>query len=705
MIKPLVSRQFLTVSLSLVLYAGVSAVTIAKAQEPEIRIDDNDAVDILLDPITVSVDGENEGSATIFTEEEIENQRLYTLEDVLRATPGVNISSSGGTNLSTIYIRGVGSMYPMGMDDSMSTLTINGSPLNARHISLNTLDVERVEILKGPQGTRSGASASAGIINIVTQKPTDELEGYVHVEYGQENQRLVESAVGGPLLENLSGRIAVRYMGSDHWVTNETTGNPVSDPSELAIRGSLLWESENTEALFTIEHQTVDDLPNLIVLHPFGSHPAVELPPDLYDDVSKEVDRVALELSHNLGPAYLNLATSYVHSENTEVAAYDKNLYNALYGYPSWFWNVDEAEESVFYQDISLSSPDDAPFEWRFGAMIESNDGSYDTPENTYGTSSAIYRDFDSLEYAIYGEVTYPVTTDLRVTAGLRQSWIETSYAAEFTASGTSDHRDLSESFTSGRLNLSYDVAPTTELHATYARGFTPGGFNIYSTQVADGEPYRGAVTDMIELGFDAETVDGAFAVSGAVYANWVKDNHLLSYDSFTYVVSALNADTRSYGAELSASWQPVTGLSLIAGLSYVDAEITSDVLGVGDGDILAGNKVPDVAPWSANLAATYSRPLPEWHGVDNAVLNASINYSYVGARPADPQNHFDLEAYHKLDARIGIEFGGGEFYVAGQNLLDQQYDLYGYYAPAADVSYGAMVRGRTFLTGLSYRF
>lgn len=662
-------------------------------------------VEIQLDPITVTGRDADKGSATVFTAEEIEDQRLYTLENVLRATPGVNVNSSGGTNLSTIYIRGVGSMYPMSMDDSMATVTFNGSPLSARHIALSTLDVERIEILKGPQGTRSGANAGAGIVNIVTLKPTPELEGYARGEYGQENQRLLEAAVGGPLTQTLSARIAVRYAGSDHWVANAADGEPLTEPSELALRGSLLWETGDTEALLTVEHQTIDDLPNLMVLRPYGKDPVVDLPPGLYDEVSKTVDRVALQLTHFLGPAYINSSTSYVKAENTEVAAYDRNLYTALYGFPSWFWNVDEAEEGVVYQDLSLSSPDDAPFEWRFGTMVESAEGSYDTPRNTYGSSSATYRDFDTLEYAAYGEITYPLTGSLRITAGLRQSWVDSSYSARFTALGATDDRDLSESFTTGRLNLSYDVLPTAELHATYSRGFMPGGFNIYTTQVADGEPYKGAVNDMVELGFDAETADGALGVSGAVYANWVKDNHLLSYDSMTYVVSALNADTRSYGAELTAAWRPVAGLSLIAGLSYVDAEITTDVLGVGDGDVLAGNKVPDVSPWSATVAATYSVPLTGLHWAGEPMLNASVNYTFVGARPANPQNHFDLAAYHKLDARVGIELGRGEIYVAGQNILDEQYDLYGYYAPAAGVSYGGMARGRTFVAGVSYRF
>ena len=459
----------------------------ADAQEPAFEAFDNDTFEIQLDPITVRGREGDEGSATVFTREEIENQRLYTLEEVLRATPGVNVYSSGGTNVSSIYIRGVGSMYPMNLDDSAATVTFNGSPLNARHISLSTLDAESIEILRGPQGTRSGASALAGIVNIVTIKPTQMLQGYARGEYGEERQRLLEGAVGGPITDTLSGRVAVRYAASDSWVTNVQDWEPIAEPNDVSLRGSLRWEGDNTEALLTYVHQTLKHFPVLFILQPYGDKPHVDQTPGLYDDVNKVLNRGAFQLTHDFGAAFVNSSTSYVDAENTEMLVYGRDLYQALFGFPGEFWAQEEGTERVFFQDLSISSPDDAPFDWRFGAMFESGDGSYDTPRNSFGSSSAVFRDFDTTEYALYGETTFSATSDLLITAGLRQSWVDTKYSAEFTGLGVADNRSLDESFTSGRFNVSYDIAPTTQLHATYARGFMPGGLNIYAAQPAAG--------------------------------------------------------------------------------------------------------------------------------------------------------------------------------------------------------------------------
>ncbi len=695
------SVRFFTLTCLLSTVAPVSLL----AQDAQTAADPDVTV---LDPITIEGLGEVSGSASILEQEDIEEGRLANFEDVLRSVPGIDINSSGGTNLSTIYIRGVGSLYPMSLDDSAATFTLDGSPLSARDISLGTLDVERIEVLKGPQGTKSSAAALAGTMNVITAKPTRHLEGYVRGEFGQEGQYLSEMAIGGPLTPSLSGRMAVRYSGSEHWVENLQTGDAVSAPKDLALRGSLLWEGENgTSALLTYEKQKVEALPNLLMLRPYTDPPVLDLTPGLYDQVEKNVDRGSLQITHDFGETRITSLTSYLSGDNTEVAAYDKILYEAMNGVPGEFWNIDQAREKVFNQDLRWSSNPGSSVDWVIGAAVEHFKGAYDTPRNTYGSSSASYRDFKSEHYAVYGDVGVPIGQSFVLTAGLRHTWTRQWYDGTYHGGGTSvsESRSRSEDFWTGQLGLSWHVTPSTTLHAKIARGHSPGGYNIYATQPADSEPYRGATNDMLEIGFDSSLAGGAFEVSGALFANRVKDNHLLSYDSSTYVVSALNADTRSWGAELQGTWHADNGLSLSAGLSYVDATIRSDVLGIGDGDVLAGNRVPDVARWSANLSASYSRNLPAFLGLTDPVLNTRLDYRFVGARPADPQNHFDLDPYHKVDLRVGLTQGRTELYLAAENLLDEQIELYGYHALASNVSYGGIARGRTFSLGLTHRF
>lgn len=664
--------------------------------------------DIALGTLLVEGRAASDYTATVFSGSELEALGLNTVEQVLRMTPGVNVNSSGGTNLSTIYVRGVGSMYPMNMNDGAVPMSIDGAPVSARHMSLGTLDVEWMDILKGPQGTTSGVSGLGGVVDITTRRPTRVLEGYGRIEYGEQGQSLLEAAIGGPMGDTVSGRLAVRFQQSDHWVTNGEDGQPLSNPSDLAFRAHLSWDAgKGTSALLTVEHENVDEVPNLLILRPYGNPPTVNLTPGLYDGLTKSLDRYALQVNHDLDVGRLTSISSYVNTRNNEIAAYDANIMNAQYGAPSQYWSQDEASETVFTQDLKISSRPNSAIDWVAGMFFQHSDGSYNTPFNAYGANTPSFRNFTTDTYAIYGDVTVPLTDALKLTLGLRQNWNTTSYDGTFLSWGmlSGDSRSLSETATTGRAMLSYALTGTTELHAKYARGYTPGGFNIYATQVADGEPFEGAINDMIEVGFTTQTEDRRFALTGAAYVNWVSDNHLLSYNSATYVVSAVNADTRSQGFEVQGQWRPFNGFQLSVGLSYVDATITSSVYGAGEGDILAGNSVPDVSPWSALIQASYETALPPFLGLSNPMLKSLVSYSYVGARPADPQNNFDLASYQKLDVHVGIAQGKTEVYLRADNLLDDMYELYGYYNAAAGISYGGVARGRTFIAGLSHRF
>jgi len=637
----------------------------------------------------------------------LEERRLLNVEQVLRATPGVNVNSSGGANVSTIYIRGVGALYPMSMDDSSVALNVDGSPLSTRQIAIGTLDTDQIEILKGPQGTLFGGMGEAGAINLTTRRPTREWEGYARAEVGQDRQFLTEAAVGGPLTDKLAGRFAIRSAGSDHWIENDRTGGPLSKPRDLAFRGSLLWDlTSRTSALVSAERHRLRHYGEQLVLMPYSKPASVDMDPGLFQDSRKTIERYTLQLDHRFDGSRLTATSAYTDTYNIAPVVYDGKLQSALGRGSREFWNVDEAKERVFTQDLRLSSLPQSDVFWAAGVSYSTSRRSYDTPRNTYGDASAKFRDFDTDRYGVYGEMTYPLTSRLKLTTGLRQSWDRKTYNARYHGGGMvqTDSRKLDDSFTTGRIGLSYALTQQATLYATYARGYNPGGFNDYAAQPDDSKPYKAAKTDSFEVGFKTDSADGQYGLNGAVYLNRVRNNHLLSYDSATYVVSALNADTESRGAELQAVWRPGDGLAFTAGVSFIDAQIKTAVHGIGDGDVQAGNRVPDVSRWNGTLGVTYRKPLPAFLGLSAPVLHARVDYQYVGKRAADPQNHFDLDSYHKLDARLGIANGRAEYYVWGSNLLDEQYDLYGYFAPPS-VAYGAPARGRTLGVGVSYTF
>jgi iron complex outermembrane recepter protein len=441
------------------------------------------------------------------------------------------------------------------------------------------------------------------------------------------------------------------------------------------------------------------------VLRPYGSDPSLDLSPGLFDDNYKTTERYAIKLDHDFANSRLTSTTATSTADFEGLIAYDSKLMGALYGTPSEFWVVDKSFERSWSQDVHLSALPDADVFWVTGLAATRNERSYDTPRNTYGTSGAKFRDFTTTTYAGYGEATFPLTERLKLTTGYRHSWDRKTYDGQYFAGSdaVNDSRKLTDHYGTGRAALSYAISPQTNVYVQLARGYKSGGFNDYASQVSDSQPYKAAVSKTAELGFKSETADRRGSLNGALFFTRVHDDHLLGYDAATFATNAFNADTRTRGAELEGSWHFDHGLTLAASATYLDAKITSAVLGIQAGDVNAGNRTPDVPRWSGNFNASWKHPLGSVASLGDTTLNTSLNYHLVGERAADPQNHFNLDNYEKLDLRAGLESRFGEVYAFADNLLNQTYDTYGFYSDP--VAYGAPARRRTLGVGYTYQF
>lgn len=636
---------------------------------------------------------------------DVEAGRLLDVEDVLRNSPGVDVNSYGGANDANVRIRGVGSLNQVSMDDGSVVMNIDGVAMSVRHASLATFDVDRIEVLKGPQGTLFGRNSEAGAINVVTRRPTREREGYVRLEAGQDGQHLEEGAVGGALSEQLSGRIAVRNSGSDSWIDNANDGRPMVKPRETALRGSLLWDAgEGTQALLIVEGQNTRHKAGMELLRPFGDRPSLDFTPGVFDGNRKDTRRYSLQIDHELDASRITSITAHTRADFVATKGYDRRITQALYGMPFEYLVTDSSDERVSSQELRWSSLADAKRFWVLGANWSKSERSFDSQYLSNGNLQR--RDFDTDGYAVYGESTVPLNDAFKLTGGLRYTNERKTYNGLYFAGGPGvpDRRRVDEDYVTGRVALSYALNPTTNLYSVAARGHKSRGFNDYSTQPIDSLPYKAANVDTYELGFKHESADRRLSLSGAVYLSEVSDDHLLGYDFNTMAVSTVNADTRSKGVELEGQWRLASGWTFGAGVSYIDAKITSPATGVSGGNVAAGNRAPDIPHWSGNLTAGYRRELPAFWGLSAPALNFRVDYRSIGSRPADPQNHFDLDGYQKLDLRVGLENGATEYYAWADNLTDERYDLYGNYS-APGVTTGVPARGRAAGIGFRYAF
>ncbi|WP_155801611.1 TonB-dependent receptor [Magnetospirillum molischianum] len=702
-------------TLSLALSAQLPLPSLAWAEQAESTAIGEDGTAVALPAVTVTARrGEEKAKdipfgLSVINGDTVETGRMQNVDEALHNVTGVSINSSGGPNDYNVRIRGVGSLYQMNMDDNSVVLNVDGVSMSSRNLSLGTLDVDQVEVLKGPQGTLFGRGSEAGAINITTRKPTRVMEGYVRGEIGQQMQNLEEGAISGPISDSLAARLAVRRTGADYWVDNAQDGKPLTQMTDLAFRGSLLWDAgTGTDALLTAEGERSTGGINVMMLRPYGDHPALDISPDVFDENRKSNGRYSLEVNHDLSASRLTSVTAATTTNFIGWKAYDRDLTKAMFGFPMEMLVRDSAFEQAYSQELRLTSLPGAEVFWVSGLNVSHSNRSFDSAYVSQGARNAKRR-FTTDSAGMFGEVTYPLTDALKVTGGLRHSWDWKGYDADYvTAAGvhSNDQRGVYANYMTGRVGLSYAVTADTNLYGTVSRGYKSSGFNDYASQIADSVPYKSATVQSYELGFKSEPARQPFTLNSALFLTRVKNDHMMSYDSTSFVTSVLNADTESKGAELEGSWRFGNGYTLSGGVAYTYAEITSNAAGVSGGDVSSGSRVPDVPRWSGNMALAYVEDLPDFLGLPEPGINARISYRVAGSRPADVQNHFNLAPYGKLDLHLGLMIASAEIYAWGDNLLNDRYDLYGYGDSSyPGMTYGNLARGRTLGLGTSYKF
>lgn len=687
--------------------------------------------DQTLQPITVTARRSAELARDIpfslssISGDEGEMRRLHNLEDMLRQVPSLDFVVNMGSANTTLRIRGVGALQKVSGDDTSVVINVDGIPMSATNATLNVLDAERVEVLKGPQGTLFGRNSEAGAVNIVTRKPTQWLEGQFRAEIGSDNQRLLEGVVSGPLSETVSARLAVRGSGMDSYITNDQDGDPLTKPREFSGRASLQWDiAPGSRLNVSAAHENQKEKDWIYQLHPYGDEPRSSIPPGSEAN-RRIVDRYNAEINHQFAHAVLTALTGYARTRHRSTTPiYEGRTYQQLLGFePDAIWNS-RAKETMHNHELRLASTSGSPIFWVVGGNLFNSDrllerfDSYDTfyPDNP--TTSDARRKFTTRAQALFGEVTIPLSQATKLTLGGRHTWEKKTYRAHWLAAPSnsspireaSDAQKITDDYTTGRIAISHALNPQTNLYAIYSRGYKSGGFDDegvnFVTGAAD-DPYKAATVDSYETGFKFESADRRLALNAAVFLSRVKDDHMLAFNPITMATNKESHDTRSHGIELDGQWQIGGGWSLSGAVAYTRARISSNTPGSA---VDKGNGVPEVPRWGASVTIGHRQALAPMLGLSAPVLETRLTNRYVGKRPADPQNTFDLGTYNKLDLRAGIRQGGTEIYLWADNLLDKQYDLYGYHIDAyfpggSDARIGMPGRGRSFGLGLSHAF
>lgn len=638
---------------------------------------------------------------TVISRERMETSGIEDTESLYRYVPGFNYTDSGLPEANLLNMRGIGSSSTF-LAPSV-TYYIDGVPIPQRAFDQRLLDVERIEVLRGPQGTLFGQNSQAGAVNIITAGPGEVAEVESNIEYGSFDSLQLTQTFSGSITDNLAGRISGQYYRRDGDIDNfqfDSTGGIARADSTIREQrtGSLSGKAQakpNDTTLVTISgrYQNDERKPTTGLLLNDADFPRNALSPQPDNDLTSGGGSMTVEHSFDL--AKLTSITGFQAYElSLDADITDGFLASETSGLPPFIFAPENSLRSIdedliqWSQELRLDGGTENGTRWVSGLSALFADFKSATDVTSLALANGRYEaDIETTNLAAFGEVTVPFGDELRVIGGLRLAHIENDFDGQFTGrdggapalANFAESGDTEDTFVTGRAGLSYDLTSDVTAYGTIARGEKAGGFPFFNQSAAFGiaqEPFDSSSTWSYEAGIRGGLLNDRLQLSAALFFNDTKNEQLFNFNPIVGQFEVENADTESYGAELEVEVRPSRGLSLSGSIAVLQTEVVDSE---GGSLVSEGNDVPYAPNISFSLSADYFTPA-EPFGLSGDVFGGAT-YQYVGDREIDPANSAALDSYSLLHLRAGWRDDGVEIYAFADNVLDEQYAVSGFRA------------------------
>jgi iron complex outermembrane receptor protein len=660
---------------------------------------------------------------TVFNSEELENKKIDDVYDVLAKTQNVEFSSSGDGRANSIYMRGVGPMVsPSNVEDTTVVVYIDGIPQPLTAIGNGYVDMERIEILKGPQGTLFGRNTTGGAINMITPTPTADSVASIRVSGGENGYYSIATVASGELSPGkVFGRIAINTQNEDAYIKNDI-GSDVGENRKETLRGTLFFTpSDYTDIKVTLSAE--EDSRNFSV---FGLRPengqdfATSL--DRSNDVNKKAYGMGITLNHDADSFRFVSATgfndidSYLLTDDSDGIFFSANFgdtsstrNNSSVDFSDW-----NERHQVFSQEFRLSSVETADIEWVSGVSFY--EGDFDLLYKSNQAGGAIVGTRDGVQattsHSVFGEVTLPVGEALDVVLGVRSTHEKKDESLSYTGNGafgtvTSANRmqSLEDNFVTGRASVIYKLNTTSRVFSTVSSGHKTGGFQRYSNNIANGsavdESFKGSDIMAYEVGYKHRANNVLFSFDVSAFYNELDDEQVLNA-TFTGG-ETLNVDARTYGFEMQSTYRLSNVWKVSTNLGYTVAEMKNvsddfeSKLGGKD-----GNKLPSIPKWSGGLNINYINEI-----TNKNEFFADFSWQHTGERVGNIANTFNLKSFNDINLSSGVILDKKiKVYAFVRNLLDKSKEQFGFdFNNTGDNIGVALGRGRVVGLGLKASF
>jgi iron complex outermembrane receptor protein len=624
---------------------------------------------------------------------ELQKLGAVNFSDYARSVAGVAFIDAG-PGRTQIFIRGVstGGDVDTGKEATVG-IYVDETPVTegSSQPDLKLYDIDRIEVLRGPQGTLYGSGSLGGTVRVLTRQPNfSEISGYLAAQGSQTTKGGTNGSIDGWVNIPLSDKVALRLVGyaldNSGFLDNGVTGaKDINDEQTRGARAALrIKPTERLNLVLTgvyqksqigAYYQVTDHFPGLVI---------EQNEPEPFTD---RYGIVNLRAEYDFGPAILTSSTSYF-DRKREFANDIDYFVEALTGVPRSTSLLEYGSKS-FSEELRLASNGDGAFKWVVGAFYIDRDEAFAQTINFFGipiptaTADSLFTGTttsQTRQLAGFGEASWEFTPGLTLTGGLRISKIDREVTAikdGLAVGGFSRFNgDFSETPITPKINLSYKPGRDSLIYAQAAKGFRIGGVNQTlppcgpTCTVDVGPTFSSDSLWNYEVGAKVQLFDRALSINAAVfYIDW-KDIQLNVNrgDGFNGFRNA--GDAKSKGAELEANARLGSHVKLGGQVTYTKAELTSIDAGIV-GVATAGDRLPDIPRWSASGNIEVGTTV-----LGDGWAYARADVQYVGSRynafQTDPLS-LPLASYTLVNLRFGLQKGpwGGAIFV--NNATDER--------------------------------
>ncbi|OLU34418.1 TonB-dependent receptor [Pseudomonas sp. PA15(2017)] len=638
--------------------------------------------------------------------EQLERDNRNNVASIVQQVPTLNYRSGASNKDTSLFIRGVGTITTSpGIEPTVATV-IDGVVLGRPGQStLDLLDLERIEVLRGPQGTLFGKNASAGVLNIISKDITEETRGYVdYSHFGGGNENRLRFGIGGRLTDTLKGSLSTLLGRYDGNVKNEFNGDDVNGYDRKGARGKLVFEPNDELKVTLIGDYTQgkDSIPNGVLTRTsaaFGAAVGNSYTPSdhnrsINSDMNTRVDDrnhgLSAQVDWSLGDYTLTSITAWRGWSNTQYQDGDR-LAGIFPGAPRSH-DKGQVDYNQYSQEVRLASPKGEFNEYVLGAfyMHGKSEETYQrevTPVSLVTERGRADYQASNDSFALFGENTFNFTDDFRGILGLRWTHDDLHYkhqrvvtaAAAGIQPNYSSKGSVDEDGFTGRAGLQYDINDNLASYVTYSRGYKGPAYNVFfNMQARDTDPLKPETSNSWEAGLKSTAFDDRLTANLAVFHTEYDNYQANFYDvvAGTVVTRLINAGSvTTQGVELDAAFQVTHQFKLSGALAYTRARIddfSCPANAAANCDV-NGKPLPFSPDWKTYVRADYSIPLD--NGLD---IELSTDYAWQDqVQYSLDQNQNTVQgAYGIWNASIALADYSDGWRVAllAKNLTDKSY-------------------------------